>query len=1259
MVTGVDKYEFKLKIDEMKALVSARNYQAAAEIAETVNWRKIRNLNALVLAGEVFEQVGRYEESKEILLMAYDKSPIGRNIIYRLAEIAIRTQRIDEAQEYYDEFVDIAPHDNLKYVLKYKMTAAQGLPYKEQIKILEELKEQEYSEEWAYELAYLYHRDMQPEKCVEACDELILWFGDGIYVEKALELKMHYQPLTKPQDEKYRMFRQKRTGVIEVKPNDFLESGEIVNEAVEIPYVQTNTGQYNTANLQEEIAKGMQQIHGGKMQQTNRQVQLQNWQNAQAQPQNSQGAQAQPQSLQNVQGQAQNLQNVQGQAQNLQSVQGQAQNLQSVRVQPQNWQNSQRQPQGWQNTQAQQNWQNTQAQQNWQNTQAQPQNWQNTQVQPQSWQNVQEPQSWQNAQGQPQNLQNAQAQPQSWQNAQVQPQWQDAQGQLQNLQNAQAQPQWQDAQETTEQEPAQAMTFEEIQAEWEKTKQAMQEALQEAEKPKTAEAKEQSLEKAEKLMQRLLGIVPQLAEKLAEQGEGQEEDPVDDQQPSGVQYDLEQAGRIVAGMNQLLQEQIDSLQAEKRQTQTPEIHRVSDPTRELPRLPEDLLLGKESGAIEKEEMDGNSLQNFSLEEEDNPVMNAWKEATPGISAIDLLQRVRMEKNGVHFAQPQETQQANMRQPENQPTMAQSGKPITERMTQSDMPMTEQMTAEFAAEELGQTEYIAETVMQAEMFSAEMVQEEDSDWNVKQIEAPRSDLLQQPEISVRKSVQQPEEPVSRPVQETELPVRQPVREEMSDRTLVQETGLPVGKLIQEAELSDRTQIQKTELPVRQPVQETELPVRQLVQETELPVRQPVQEAELPVAESVQEAELPISQVAQETDFSARQLIQQAESPARQTAQQAELPARQTVQQAELPITQPVQMGMPAAGMAIDGASQMRPAGTGQKDVSDPLKNKEMNAQPVHKNEQDNLFLAAKPRFLTQAQLQAESAMDGKMNTQTTKDFSSAEFYENGMQPDGQNLDMMKILTPEQKQIFSYFVPIAGMEAQIYDLLEGVSQHLQYDKHALSGNIMIEGISGSGKTVLIMDIIKVLQKEIKRPAGKTGKIDANALNQKDLDVLIEKINGGCLIIESAGKISRETAVKLSRCMENDHTGTLYIIEDTAEGIQKALERDSSFASKFTEKITIPLFSADELVEFGKAYANDLDYDIDEMGVLALYKRISNIQKLDHVTTLTEVKEIVDEAIENAERGVLKKVFGMLTATRANDDNYVILREKDFEE
>ena len=1276
MVTGVDKYEFKLKIDEMKALVSARNYQAAAEIAETINWRKIRNLNALVLAGEVFEQVGRYEESKEILLMAYDKSPIGRNIIYRLAEIAIRTQRIDEAQEYYDEFVDIAPHDNLKYVLKYKMTAAQGRPYKEQIKILEELKEQEYSEEWAYELAYLYHKDMQPEKCVEACDELILWFGDGIYVEKALELKMHYQPLTKPQDEKYRMFRQKRTGVIEVKPNDFLESGEIIHEAVEIPYVQTNTGQFHTANLQEEIARGMQQISGGKMQQAYGQTQ-------------------------------------------------------------------------------QQSRKNETQQQSWQNGQTQQQSQHNGQVQQQSWQNVQTQQ-----QGQ----QNGQAQQQSWQNVQEK-QWQDLQGQR--------------PEEATGQEPAHTMTFEEIQAEWEKTKQAMQDALQEAEKPKTAESKEQSLEKAEQLMQRLLGIVPQLAGKMTDRHiEGQEDTGQEDQQSSNLQYDLDQAAKIVAGMNQLLQEQIDSLQAERRQTQPPEIHTVSDPTREMPRLPEDLLLGKEIGAIEKEEMDGSSLQNFSLEEEDNPVMNAWKEAPPGISAIDLLQRVRMEKNGVHFAQPQESpieepqqrpsggtvpsekmqsgttpsenqsagttvpsenqsagtvpsenpavrtaapqrlsaegmraespeaqfvrpasQAAGIIQPVSQSAelvrsenlsaepvhpAAQVGIIQPERLSaeeiqragiqeaerledtmQSAMPMTEPMTEESVAEEPVQTGHMAENLAQAGDLSAEMLQNEDLDWRVKQVDIPVGQPIQQAGNPNMENLQQmhPNKVNVEPEQQmwAERANAEPVHQMYPERANAE----PIYQMYPERVNTE---------PVHQMYSETANTesVHQMYSETTN--TEPVHQMYPETANAE-----PVHQMYSETANAepVRQIYPGTANtePVQQIypdAANAE-PVRQIYP--DVTNAEPVRHTYPDTASA-EPVRQMRPASTGEEQqvnrmqyipqgnpvrepIQEPLKNKEMNAQPVYGNEQENLFLTARPRFLTQAQLQAESAMDGKGNTRTTKDFSSADVYENGRMPEGQNLEMMKILTPEQKQIFSYFVPIAGLEAQIYDLLKGVSEHLQYDKHALSGNIIIEGISGSGKTVLIMDIIKVLQKEIKRPTGKTGKIDANALNQKDLDVLMEKISGGCLIIESAGKISRETAVKLSRCMENDHTGTLYIMEDTAEGIQKALERDSSFAAKFTEKITIPLFSADELVEFGKAYANDLDYDIDEMGVLALYKRISSIQKLDHVTTLTEVKEIVDEAIENAERGVLKKVFGMLTSTRANDDNYVILREKDFEE
>ncbi len=1196
MVTSVDKYEFKLKVDEMKALVSARNYNAAAEIAETINWRKIRNLNALVLAGEVFEQVGRYEDSKEILLLAYDKSPIGRNIIYRLAEIAIKTGRFDEAQEYYDEFVDIAPHDNLKYVLKYKMTAAQGLPYKEQIKILEELKEQEYSEEWAYELAYLYHKDMQPEKCVEACDELILWFGDGLYVEKALELKMHYQPLSKQQEEKYHAFRQKRTGVIEVKPNDSFESGEIVHETVEIPSVQTNTGQYNTANLQKEIAKGMQQIHTVKMQRAHEGM-VQRMEQNRTQEQTAQRSRNQPE-LQNMY-----TQQVQPELQNMYT--------QQVQLEPQNMYTQQVQPE--------------------------PQNMYTQQVQSGS-------QSMYTQQVQPES-QNMYMQ----QDVYMQQNWQDPYIQSQVQKQSYIDP-------TMQQESATSMTMEEIQAEWEKTKQEMNDALLDVPDAQQEDSKERSIEKAEQLMQRLLSIVPQLAEQAAQQELAGQEMDIREQQPK-MQHDLEQAGNIVAGINQLLQEQIDSLQAECRQQESSTISNVSDPTREMPQLPENMLKGKGIGAIEKVQTSEDSLRKSSSNKDDNPVMSAWKEAQPGISAIDLLQRVRIEKN-------------------------------------SAISM-EQLQAENKAADVEQQTYLknTETVRKNDAGTVNRAQQ-------SEIKIP--DKVQQYETEVPGRVQQNETEVPGRIQQGET--RVPDRSQHND---IETQNIKTTNRVQtgNSALESLRQLQagSSALESLRQLQAGNMKMEaaganKLSQYQEQEVYEDgVMRQKVSLEEQVYDWQIPPETAEEEND---QQMLQNAEEQIFHTQMPEETFTHQMPEAAgeetiasqmsnvssgrNLSYQNEILEELPRQEQEAESAFDINvedrkenfeyaynQMDTEKNDLAENMlgeaNNYGRNAEPEIRNQQENIFLAAKPRFLTQAQLQAESVMDGKKSTQVTKEFSKEamaaahiENFQNSISHNNsQNIETMKRLTPEQKEIFSYFVPIAGMEAQIYDLLNGVSEHLQYEKHALSGNIIIEGISGSGKTVLIMDIIKVLQKEIKRPIGKTGKIDANALNQKDLDVLMDKISGGCLIIESAGKISRETAVRLSRCMENDHAGTLYIIEDTEEGIQKALERDSSFAAKFTEKISIPLFSSDELVEFGKAYANDLNYDIDEMGVLALYKRISAIQKLDHVTTLTEVKEIVDEAIDNAEKGVLKKVFGMLTATRANDDNYIILREKDFEE
>mgnify|MGYP002679814422 FL=1 len=259
----MDKYEYNLKLDQMKSLYAEEKYEDAADIADTINWNKIKNVNALVKAGEIYEKTERYEDSRDVLLMAYDRSPIGRMIIYRLAEVAVKMADFEAAQDYYEEFVQIAPHDSLKYVLRYDIKKAQGAPYTELIPILEELKDQEYTEEWAYELAYLYHKAGMSDKCIDACDELILWFGDGPYVERALELKMLYQPLTKTQEEKYRSFRQARDskdGMTHINVEEMQRAGEYAHEPVAIPPVNINPEKFNTVNLQEEIAKGMQQI---------------------------------------------------------------------------------------------------------------------------------------------------------------------------------------------------------------------------------------------------------------------------------------------------------------------------------------------------------------------------------------------------------------------------------------------------------------------------------------------------------------------------------------------------------------------------------------------------------------------------------------------------------------------------------------------------------------------------------------------------------------------------------------------------------------------------------------------------------------------------------------------------------------------------------------------------------------------------------------------------------------------------------------
>lgn len=867
----MDKYEYKLKLDQMKSLTAEGKYEEAAEIADTINWRKIKNINALVKVGEIYEKVGRYDESKDVLLTAYDKSPIGRMIIYRLAEVAVRTKSFDEAKEYYQEFVEIAPHDNLKYVLKYEISKAQGADIGTLIGILEELKEQEYSEEWAYELAYLYHKAGMSEKCIDACDELILWFGDGPYVERALELKMLYQPLTKQQEDKYRTFRQRHDGVVEVRLEDQLESGEIVPEPVQIKDVKMSAERFNTQNLQEELQRSMQEI----MNATEKEAVNDTMDNIKKLVEDIPYLQI-PSEKEEVPQEEEVYQHIETDEEIDNSLKS---NFQEMLV--------------------------------------------------------------------------------------------DEDGQM-SL--------YMQGGRVAEPQVSGQMSIEDVLADWEKTKRAAEAALQEAEQRKLESAKARALQEAEELLGRLADVIPMLDSGLTPK------DLLDQKYLSKDGQPNDNAVSMVTNMNQFLQQEID---------------RLSD---------ENAQMDEQLAAVGA-----------------SPVGDYM--ANAGVAAEDAAQNI--VATGVQ-----------------------------ELMTEEELP---------------------------EIAMPEGLDDIDNQWEDEDFE--------------------------------EL-----------DAEVPQENA---------ASLAEHT-------------------------------------AEQTKPEALAEADDTMKAGTSAEDVEAAILAETARQMAKESVEKEELP------EIELP---------------------------GDLDLG-----KEETAEEI-------LPAIAEP-----------------------------EAFEVP--------DTISKLSKELREIFTYFVPITGMEEQLCQALTGASQHLAKGATAGTGNMIIQGGSGSGKTVLATSMIKALQKETGKPNGKIGKIEASVLNQKDVAALLKKVAGGCLIIEKAGDLSRETALKLSLLLEQDTSGVLVIIEDTKHGIQKALSRDDGFAAKFSEKINIPIFTSDELVSFAKSYANELGYTIDEMGVLALYNSISNIEHADRETTLTEVKEIVDKAVAHSEKGGLKKAFSIITSRRYDEDDYIILREKDFD-
>ena len=947
----MDRNEYKAKIEEIRKLIHQGKKEEALEQLREENWKKVPNVNILLQAGELFEACDDLDEAKDLMEIAHERSPIGRMIIFRLAILAVKQGNLEAANEYYDEFVEIAPHDSLKYVIRYEMNRAKGADLHTLISILEELKSHDFTEEWAYELARLYRMVGDADKCIDLCDEIILWFGDGPYVEQALELKMLYHPLDKIQEDKYRQIQQKKDGITEIHPGEEFGTSEILHKPIQIPEVEVSADKFNTINLQAEIKKNIEEI-------------MQATESAEID-------------------------------ENLEAIKGLVEDLPFLQI-------KEEEPA------------------------------QNPEEQKEEDKKLDETLKL--------NFQEYLTEAHDGQVSFVLPE-----------------------DSTDEDRPLKGqVTIEDVMASWEKTRAAAKAALDEADQMKFEQAKAKAIEEVTQIMDRLEEASPKLD----------------------------------AGMTP------QDLMKEEYLSKEPET--------------EEEVLEEEPAALTEEQQALKENRTFQI---------------PKIEAEGAEVGVGLE-----------------------------------------IPIVSAEEALVAPE------------VKAPAIEHKVSEESLSSWEPPHLDADADEVAEEPEQEIAEEVAK--EPVEESEEEpvTELAVEDTSEEDMEKATQI---------------VADLNQMLQNEIDRISGDEEPEESVEEISTEEEINI-----EEALPELEELSEEETP------ELEELSEEVIEEASTEDDDISEEEK--------DSEMRLA--------------DSIAELMGKGSEKEENYQPL-------TPEQKAEEDAIYNG---KTIDLGRVAPDISLEKELEREVIE----------------QEMPQFE-LTDDEKEIFSYFIPIVGMEKNLCQVLTGVRARLSGSNSVKTGNILIQGGNGSGKTTLATNIVKVLQDELGKPMGNVGKIDGKRLNEKDIKQLFAAVAGGCLIVEKAGEISMESAVTLSLLMENDNTGLLVIFEDTKENIKRLMNMNGELAKKFTEKINIPVLTIDELVNFGKTYALELGYSIDELGVLALYDRINIRFRPDHPVYITGVKEIIDEAIDHAERGGISGFFGRLGAKHYDDEGNLILQEKDFQE
>ena len=938
----MDKYEYRVKTEQMLDHLEKKEYQQAKEIADGIDWRRVKNASMLNTVSEIYEYNGEFKKGRDILFLAFDRAPGSRKIVYRLGTLALKIKDIREATDCYEEFVKLAPKDPNQYILKYKILRTQGASLTDQITALEEFKKAEYIEKWAYELAKLYDEAGMTAECLEECDDLILWFSEGKYVYLAMELKMKYKPLTPLQQEKY----DSRPGAVKKKPEPEKQSESTLEEVDDEN--EYNEGTEETVDVQEEP--------------------------------------------------------------------------------------------------------------------------------------VREPVT-----------------------------------------------------ERVDESEVQEIPPQEV---------PMQETVVQEEIPQEVPMQETVVQ--EEIPQE--EIVEEAAEEVVE------EEPVYTEPEEAAEEHGSTIKQVVTGAT--LEEALAQGMA----------------------VANGITIEEEAMKEREDEI----LANGQMMIDD--ILQKWEEKQKDHEAAIEKQKAKDEER-----LQKEREQARIRQEEERREVERKAAEAEARRKAE-----EEEAARKAAEEEARRKAEEEARRKAEEEAARKAAEEEARRKAE-------------EEAARKAAEEEAEPISKTQRIPDDIVR--LMEEMGNEESEEE--------LYEEDFEDGSE---TEEDFIEGIEEELSGIDMSGSSFE--------EADFG-DEDFEEADF------EEEDFEDEDFEEadfEEEDFEDEDFEEADFEEE-------------------------DFDADFADVDDEEEDFDDDFA--DVDDEETDFDDED---LEIEDDEEADEELEIEEPSEEEIQARIKKSKGGVPF-DTGFVVTGRydlsatsEIGLKAGLTEEQKKLFSYFVPVRGMSEQIVEVLDN-DRRAQREGTSKTGNLLVIGRKGSGKTVLAVDIVKAIQKQRSLKQGKVAIVTGESLNKKELTNIIQKLRGGAIIIEHAGKLNARTVKELNYLMEKKTGELLFVLEDQRKPLERLMTANPEFKKKFSSKLELPVFINDELVTFGQTYAKENGYKLDEMGILALYSRIDVMQREDHAVSVAEVKEIMDEAISHSQKANVKHLARRVFGKGTDDSDRIILKEEDF--